>query len=326
MAYSNSKDFSVTRDGIIKSALRKIGVWDEVDEPNNTELSVAAQALNALVKEWVGEGIGLWLRQTSVLFLQSGQQRYKLGVTDYCVPLDSIAYTTLSSSASGGATSLAHNGWTNYAGILAANPVNTATALIRLDGGALDPRTVGSATTTTLTLNTGLADAASSGARVYSFPATAIISRPARILTAYRQDTSGNTAEVQLIGRTDYEQLSRKDASGEPTQAHFSPTLGTTAYCAELMVWPSRNGPTCDQLVLVTEHYPDDFDLSNNNPQFPIEWANAIIWNLAMEMSFEYGVDVRTRSQIAQIAVAKKDILLNTADRENASVTFTVGD
>jgi hypothetical protein len=226
------------------------------------------------------------------------------------------------------ATSLTHNGWTDYTGATATTPASPATVLLRLDSGVMDSDVVSSATTSGLVLTSGLATAASSGARVYSFPATSIITRPARILTAYRQDTSGNTAEVQLIGRADYELLSRKGASGVPTMAHFSPTLGptSTAPYAELMVWPVENDTSCDQLVLVTEHYPDDFDDESNNPQFPPEWSNALVWNLAMELSFEYGVDARTRTQVAQIATAKKQTLFDTADRENASVTFAVGD
>ena len=322
MAYSESKNFAVTRDDIITGAMRKIGVVDAADGASTAEISAAATSLNALVKEWTGEGLGLWLRQTSVLFLQPGQQRYSLGATDYCVPLTSVAYTTLSAAGAAAATALTHNGWTDYAGALATTPANPAIVLIRLSSGVMDSDVVSAATTSGLTLTTGLASAAASGARVYSFPATSIITRPARILTAYRQDTSGNSAEVQLIGRVDYEQLSRKDSSGDPTMAHYDPSLDA----GTLMVWPVENATTCDQLILVTEHYPDDFDAGSNNPQFPIEWANALIWNLAMELSFEYGVDARTRTQVAQIAVAKKNTLFDTADRENASVTFAVGD
>jgi hypothetical protein len=301
MPSSGSKDFAVTRNSIIQSAMRKIGAIDAQDSPSPTEISAAALALNAIVKEWVGEGVGLWLRQTSVLFLQQGQQVYTVGTggNGYLVRQSVIYYAELSADPSG----------TNY-------------VAIRLDDGSLDVKTSPSATATTVSVSGGITSAASAGAKVYVFNSANIATRPVRILTASRLDNSGNQAEVQLIGRADYVQLSQKAASGDPTMLHFDPQIPT----AFISVWPSINSTSCDQLVLVTEHYPDDFDAANDNPQFPIEWANALIWNLAMELSFEYGVDVRTRSQIAQIAVTKKQTLLDTADRENASVTFTVGD
>jgi hypothetical protein len=61
MAFSGSKNFSVSRNDIITLALRKIGVADAADGPAAVEITAAALTLNTLVKEWTGEGLGLWL-------------------------------------------------------------------------------------------------------------------------------------------------------------------------------------------------------------------------------------------------------------------------
>lgn len=320
MATSASKNFAVTRDDIITLALRKIGVNDAADVVPPAELAAASLSLNALVKEWSGEGLALWLRQTCVLFLQSGQQRYSVGdgANAYCVPQTAIAFGTLTAGVSTGATLLTVTDWRDYTGAVVAPPI-TGFTLLRLDSGAMSVETLSAADATTATCTAINGDAAS-GAKVYLFLSTARVTRPVRVLTVQRLDNSGNSADVELIGRADYERLSRKNASGVPTMLHFDPQLDA----AELLVWPVVNDASTDQLVLVLEFYPDDFDAAANNPEFPIEWSNALVWNLAMELSFEYGVDVRSRSQIAQVALSKKQTLFDTADRENNAVTFAV--
>ena len=320
MTTSASKNFAVTRDDIITLALRKIGVNDAADVVPPAELAAAALSLNTLVKEWTGEGLALWLRQTVVLFLQSGQQRYSIGsgANAYCVPQTSIAFGTLTAAVTAGSTTLTVTSWTDYAGAVVTPPA-TGFALLRLDSGVMDVETLSASNATTATV-TAVDGAAAIGAKVYLFLSASRVTRPVRVLTAYRLDNSGNAAEITQIGRADYELLSRKNASGSPTMLHFDPQLDA----AQILLWPVVNDSNYDQVVMVVEYYADDFDAAGNNPQFPIEWANALVWNLAMEMSFEYGVDVRTRTQIAQVALSKKATLFDTADRENNSVTFAV--
>lgn len=320
MALSASKNFAVTRDDIITMALRKIGANDAADVIPATELSAAALSLNTLVKEWTGEGLALWLRKTCVLFLKPGQQRYKVGsgTTAFCVPQDLIAYGTLTVAATTGATSLTVAAWYDYTGAVV-TPAATGYTLLRLDSGAISQETHSASTATTVTCSSINGNAAI-GSKVYLFLAASLVTRPVRVLTATRLDNSGNSAEIELIGRADYDLLSAKNSSGNPTQLHFDPQLDA----AQFLVWPVVNSADTNQIVMTLEFYPDDFDAAANNPEFPIEWANALVWNLAMEMSFEYGTDVRTRTQVAQIAISKKNILFDTADRENASVTFAV--
>ena len=323
MATSLSKNFAVTRDDIIAMALRKIGANDAADVIPATELSAAALSLNTLVKEWTGEGLALWLRRTCVLFLQSGQQRYKVGsgTTAFCVNQDSIYYGTLTTALTTASTTLVVTTWYDYQDKVVSTNLGTGYAAIRLDSGVMDfcPITASSATGATFS-GTPVDSAAAIGAKVYAFTTTSMITRPVRVLSATRLNNNGNTAEISLIGRADYDLLSQKNSSGNPTQMHFDPQLDA----AQLLVWPVANSTDTNQIVMTLEFYPDDFDAAANNPEFPIEWANALVWNLAMEMSFEYGTDVRTRTQVAQIAISKKNILFDTADRENASVTFAV--
>lgn len=78
MATSGSTDFTVTRDDIIKRALRLIGALAQGETPTTDQVSEAAVALNGLVKAWQADGMPLWaLKQRSVT-LVDGTASYTL--------------------------------------------------------------------------------------------------------------------------------------------------------------------------------------------------------------------------------------------------------
>lgn len=64
MSTSNSTDFSMARDDIIKSALRKLGVVAQGETPTADQISEASTALNTLVKAWQADGMPLWALKT----------------------------------------------------------------------------------------------------------------------------------------------------------------------------------------------------------------------------------------------------------------------
>lgn len=78
MTTSNSTDFSVTRDDIIKRALRLIGVIAQGETPTTEQVTEAAMALNGLVKAWAADGMPLWAIKQRVVTLVAGQSTYTL--------------------------------------------------------------------------------------------------------------------------------------------------------------------------------------------------------------------------------------------------------
>ena len=345
MAFSGSKDWgnSVTRDDIIKGALKKCGVYDSADGVPDAELSDAATALNAIVKEWTAEGLALWVRQRVILILNKGFQRYTLGPTGTTGTTDNfhafvdtqLIENTINATEVAGQTTLSildntatTDYWKDFQGKRATKPT-TGNIGIRLDSGKILWSTitgVGADTVTIAGAGIPTGEQASAGRKVYTYVTR--VTKPMRVTYAYRQDTSGNSAEVSLIGRQEFERLSSKASAGDPVSLHFYPSLtdSTTVASnnAHLMVWPVGNSISLDKLVMICDFYLDDLDAASNNPQFPQEWANALIWNLAGELSFEYGVDPTTRSQILQIAAVKKQVAF-AGDVENASAIFVMG-
>lgn len=78
MTTSNSTDFSVTRDDIIKRALRLLGVLAQGETPTTDQVTEAAFALNLLVKAFEADGMPLWAIKQRAVTLVAGQSAYTL--------------------------------------------------------------------------------------------------------------------------------------------------------------------------------------------------------------------------------------------------------
>lgn len=81
MTTSNSTDFSVTRDDIIKRALRLIGVVAQGETPTTDQTTEAALSLNGLVKAWQADGMPLWALKTTSISLTASAASYRIGLS-----------------------------------------------------------------------------------------------------------------------------------------------------------------------------------------------------------------------------------------------------
>lgn len=304
MSTSGSKDYSITRADIINAALRKIGAYDQGETVPGDEVSAASLSLNLMVKEWVARGIDIWLRKEITVFLQPGTRAYSLG-SDHAT--ESLVETTLSSAAALGATTVS---LTSTTGISDGDFIG-----IKQDDNSIHWTTIITAATTTITLAT--TDTASVGNKVYTYTTKA--GRPQKILYAYRRDTSGHDTEVSLIGENEYRRQSNKGSSGPPVEIWYHPTLTN----GTMYTWPVDGGKTFDKLIIISQSLPDDFDTQADNPEFPIEWGNTLVWGLAAELASEYGIPEREQGRLWSVAEAKLGEMM-AYDTENASVVFTM--
>ena len=81
MSTSGSTDFSVSRDDIIKRALRIIGVLAQGETPTTNQTTEAAVALNGLVKAWEADGMPLWAIKSFSIPLTAGAATYQIGLS-----------------------------------------------------------------------------------------------------------------------------------------------------------------------------------------------------------------------------------------------------
>ena len=72
--------FSVTRDDVIKAALRKLGVVAQGESPTSDQVTEAAFALNTMVKAWEADGMPLWALRTTAIPLTVNVNTYDIGI------------------------------------------------------------------------------------------------------------------------------------------------------------------------------------------------------------------------------------------------------
>ena len=79
MTTSGTTSFSISRDDIIKGALRKIGVVAQGEVPTQAQYDEGAFALNLLIKAWEADGMPLWALRTTPITLSGGINSYEIG-------------------------------------------------------------------------------------------------------------------------------------------------------------------------------------------------------------------------------------------------------
>lgn len=305
MATSGSSNFAMNRDQIITDVLEDAGVIGAGDTPVTDDVDACSLKLNMMVKAWMAQGIHLWALEEATLFLADGTASYSLGATGtHCT--NTYVRTTLSTDEALGSTSI---GITSATGMSASDNIG-----IELDDGTIHWTTISGAPSTTTTIATGLASAASSGNTVFAY--TTKINRPQRILSAYRRDTDDNDTEITMTSREDYARLTKKTTEGKTVQAFYDPQLTNGV----LYAWPAPDDAT-DVIRFWYERPLEDFDAVTDNPDFPIEWAEAICAGLLYRIARKFRKTQAEINDYKRDADEKLQIALGF-DRESVSIMF----
>ena len=79
MATSGTTTFSVTRNNIIESSLRLLGVLEETATPSANAIENASMVLNMMLKDWMTDGIKLWTVTELTIPLVANKTEYSIG-------------------------------------------------------------------------------------------------------------------------------------------------------------------------------------------------------------------------------------------------------
>jgi len=136
----------------------------------------------------------------------------------------------------------------------------------------------------------------------------------------FRRKIDGNETPVHKVGRKTYMEQVNKSSEGKPVMAYYDPQLTNGV----LYVWPTPDSGK-DQLLFDYRQPIEDFDNEGDNPHFPVEWLDALIYNLALRLIPMYEVKGEDKNFIAQMAVDLKSSVMDQDDN-NDSVYFSAGD
>jgi len=306
MTISESYDFNFDRDAIIGEAYQVIGATALGEDPTADELTSGGKMLNLMLKGWQTERIALWLQQKVTLFLSKDTQAYSLGPTGSHVTPTSQAVKTEAKVAA-----IATDSTIDVDSITGIS--DTDTIGVELDDGTIQWTTVnGAPSGDTVTLTDALTDGVAIDNHVYVYSDK--IQRPMDVLEGRRIDADGNSIPLLQVSRQEYLALPTKNSSGVPSQYYYDPQLTNGA----LYIWP-----TCSDvqttLELTIKKPISDFDASTDTGEFPVEWLDMIVNNLAVRIGIK--LRLSPSKELKELA-DKGKFMAQTFDAEMTSTFF----
>jgi len=274
MATSGSTDFTSTTNEIIKDAFTKINVVGADENPSAEDNQFAYRELNRMIKRWQAQGNHLWKKKTGIIFLQKEQREYDLSATGDHAAI-SYVETTLSADEAIGQTNLSI---TSSTGMTAGDYIGVET-----DDNELFWSTIDSVPdATSVVIDDALTTAASSGLRIYAY--TTRISEPYFVYSAVRESKSEIDTPLDSLSYEQYFQQPNKTQLGTPTMYQYDRQLGIGI----IRVWLVPQDVEWLLKITYSEKI-EDFDSNSNTPDFPQEWEDALVLNLAVKLAPVYG-------------------------------------
>lgn len=305
-----------TRNNIITQALEKIGVVAPGENPKAEDITSGSIQLDYMVKTWQSTGAHLWSQEEGILFLQPNQQQYILGgstTTDQAAASElDVIRTLLADDAVATDTVLTVDSET---GIVIADRIG-----VLLNTGSLFWSTV--ASLSPLTINDSLPSDAASGRVVWTY--TTVIPKPLKIPASRRNNggitgITGQDVQMSSIGREDYYNLPQKNTPGITTQYYYQPQIDS----GNIRLWPVAQDSTL--FLKFTYLRPIDiFDNSSSAPDFPNEWLFALVYNLALNLIPNYGINANAYPLIPALAAEYLNKALDW-DTGDAPIFFQYG-
>ena len=140
--------------------------------------------------------------------------------------------------------------------------------------------------------------------------------RPLKIYNIQWRDSSGNDTPIHLISQKEYMNLPYKGSSGKPTQVYFDSQLDPKLY-----VWPTPDS-SADRLLFTYDHYVQDFDSKTFDIGLPVEWHEALSWNLALRLCGKERITMSERQFVKAMADQSLEAV-NSYDNEPESLSFS---
>jgi len=153
-------------------------------------------------------------------------------------------------------------------------------------------------------------------------PTVAITDRPLKVIQGFYRNNSVSPyidIPVMVISKQEYNVIGSKFSTGTANTIFYdTKKLNGVLY---VYLTPDVNTSTNMELHIVAQLPLDDLSTALGIPDFPNEWMNCLVWNLADQLSLEYGVPMNSRQEIAMRAGTYKTLLTDW-DVEAASTFF----
>lgn len=147
--------------------------------------------------------------------------------------------------------------------------------------------------------------------------------KPLRLLECQRYDLSTPTDPISIpvsnMTEREYQQIANKQSRSAPNQVFYRPD----AYNGWLHVWPAPDTywQTNGSLGCVFHRPIQDFDAVSDDPDFPPEWHEALVYQLATRIAPNIGLAPNDRDRLKKEADQILGMVLSH-DFEEGSIYF----
>jgi hypothetical protein len=119
---------------------------------------------------------------------------------------------------------------------------------------------------------------------------------PVKLLQAFRTENNAKIP-MDLVAREDFNILPG-NSTGSPLKVNYQPYVNYGV----VSLWPTPSSSNTATVTLVYQRPFQYFTSSAETMDFPEEWYNAIIYNLAVRLAPEWGVPLPDRQMLMQEA------------------------
>ena len=319
MATSGTTTFSVTRNDIIQSSLRLLGVLEEGTQPTANAIENASMVLNMMLKDWMTDGIKLWTVTELTIPLESNQTSYTIGpaatndlVTNKPLRLIQSFLRNVSNTTNQVAQVSLLSGGSGYT-VKPTNPVACTGG--SGSGATFNLSYTGTAVTKALLANAGgsnykVGDVLTMSGGTFVTPATVTVDS---LLNTYID------LPMSILSEQEYNILGSKYNTGTVNSVFYKPSVlnGTV----KVFLTPNASTATTYELHMTVQRPIEDITTANQTFDFPSEWYQCLRWGLASELAADYGLPLDKLGGVIQRAEQYKQRLM-AWDVEYASTFF----
>jgi hypothetical protein len=146
--------------------------------------------------------------------------------------------------------------------------------------------------------------------------------KPLKVIQAWlRQYTVSPPIDtpVQILSQQEYKTLGSKFSTGVANSIYYEVRQNNGNMYVYLT--PDYNAASQYELYFMAQQPIQDINYGSSIPNFPNEWMNTLVWNLADQLAIEYSLPANHRQEIAMRAKEYRDQLTDW-DVESTSTFF----
>lgn len=294
MAVSGVYTLDLTLNEVLIETFDRLQIGADGETLDGDMQQRGKRALNLMIKEWEQQGIHLWSYTEGTLFLQVGQSEYNFATANLT---NEWFETTLAADAAISATSITVTSDADMLvgdniGIVLADNNLQWTTIATLPGSNV------------VTLDDALTGAASNGSFVRNYRDTFIPVK--RVLDVRRREGSDYEIPIVFESRKDYFNLPNKESQGTPIQAYYQRGRDN----GTMFLWNTPSSSisvinfTYERALQIMVNLTDTLD-------FPEEFQEAVISNLAVKLIPKYGASIELAQELKLWAADSLSLALN---------------